>query len=187
MGEFLNGLAHRRRRLAIRVLDWDYPMVFGTDREFPPVYGMDWRPHRRVQLRYDATNATGASHHQKIVVIDDRIAFVGGLDFTCRRWDTTAHDPAIPAAPPAANPYPPFHDAMIAVDGDAARAVSAVARDRWRTATGKKVRRVRDRAPIRGPRSSSPTLRTSRWRWRAPARTWTRRRRCVTWRRFTST
>ena len=106
MGEFLNGLAHRRRRLAIRVLDWDYPMVFGTDREFPPVYGMDWRPHRRVQLRYDATNATGASHHQKIVVIDDRIAFVGGLDFTCRRWDTSAHDPAIPAAPPAASPIP---------------------------------------------------------------------------------
>src|SRR5262249_40711243 len=46
MGDFLNGLARKRRRLTVRVLDWDYPMVFGSDREFPPVYGMDWQPHR---------------------------------------------------------------------------------------------------------------------------------------------
>ncbi len=120
-------------------------MVFGADREFPPVYGMDWRPHRRVQLRYDATNATGASHHQKIVVIDDRIAFVGGLDFTCRRWDTTAHDPGDPRRTAGGKPYPPFHDAMIAVDGDAARGGE---RRRPRTLAGgdgKEAPAVRDR------------------------------------------
>src|SRR6185436_4894661 len=140
MGEFLNGLARRRWRLRIRVLDWDYPMVFGTDREFPPLYGMSWEPHRRVQLRYDATNATGASHHQKIVVIDDRIAFVGGFDFTCRRWDTCSHRPDDSRRSAGGKPYPPFHDAMMAVDGDAAAAVGAIARERWHAATGRKVR-----------------------------------------------
>jgi phosphatidylserine/phosphatidylglycerophosphate/cardiolipin synthase-like enzyme/uncharacterized membrane protein YdjX (TVP38/TMEM64 family) len=140
MGDFLNGLARRRRRLRVRILDWDYPMVFGADREFPPLYGMSWKPHRHVQLRYDATNATGASHHQKIVVIDDKVAFVGGFDFTCRRWDTCAHAPDDARRSVSGKPYPPFHDAMIAVDGAAAAAVSAVARERWKNATGKTVR-----------------------------------------------
>jgi len=140
MGDFLNRLARKRRRLRIRVLDWDYPMVFGTDREFPPLYGMSWHPHRRVQLRYDATNATGASHHQKIVVVDDKVAFVGGMDFTCRRWDTCAHRPGDSRRTAGGKPYPPFHDAMIAVDGEAAAAAAAIARARWRNATGKTVR-----------------------------------------------
>src|SRR4029079_14813968 len=33
LGEFLNHLVSRRHSLHINVLNWDYPMVFGTDRE----------------------------------------------------------------------------------------------------------------------------------------------------------
>src|SRR5262245_41370902 len=86
LGDFLNVLARRRRSLNIYVLDWDYPMIFGTDREFPPLYGLGWRPRRRVHFRYDNTHPVGGSHHQKIVVIDDAVAFSGGLDLTSRRW-----------------------------------------------------------------------------------------------------
>src|SRR5258706_13049006 len=32
LGEFLNWLGHRRSCLHVHVLNWDYPMVFGTDR-----------------------------------------------------------------------------------------------------------------------------------------------------------
>ena len=32
-----------------------------------------------------------ASHHQKIVVIDDCLAFCGGIDMTSARWDTREH------------------------------------------------------------------------------------------------
>src|SRR4029450_3663923 len=39
LGEFLNYLVKRRRGLHVNVLNWDYPMVFGADREFPPLYG----------------------------------------------------------------------------------------------------------------------------------------------------
>ena len=46
-------------------------MIFGTDREFPPLYGFGWTPHRRVHFRYDDTHPMAGSHHQKIVVIDD--------------------------------------------------------------------------------------------------------------------
>jgi phospholipase D1/2 len=34
----------------------------------------------------------GAAHHQKIVVVDDAIAFCGGQDVTIRRWDTVQHN-----------------------------------------------------------------------------------------------
>ena len=42
----------------------------------------------RSHFRYDNTHPIGGSHHQKIVVIDDAVAFNGGIDLTCRRWDT---------------------------------------------------------------------------------------------------
>jgi phosphatidylserine/phosphatidylglycerophosphate/cardiolipin synthase-like enzyme len=52
-----------------------------------------------------ASNPPGAFHHQKIVVIDDAIAFCVGLDVTVCRWDTRGHraedprreDPRFPA------------------------------------------------------------------------------------------
>jgi phosphatidylserine/phosphatidylglycerophosphate/cardiolipin synthase-like enzyme/uncharacterized membrane protein YdjX (TVP38/TMEM64 family) len=142
LGDFLNGLCRRRRRLRVRVLDWDYPMLFATDREFPPLYGLAWAPHRRVHFHYDGTNAVGGSHHQKIVVIDDRIAFVGGLDLTARRWDTREHRANDPRRTAGGTAYPPFHDMMLAVDGEAARALGAIARQRWTKATGHRVEPV---------------------------------------------
>ncbi|HYI85773.1 MAG TPA: hypothetical protein VEX61_01640, partial [Burkholderiales bacterium] len=118
LGEFLTYLVRRRRGLHVNVLNWDYPMVFGTDREFPPIYGLGgWTPPRRVHLRYDDACPVGASHHQKIVVIDDAIAFSGGIDLTLRRWDCGDHAAEEPRRVSGEKPYPPFHDTMMAVDG----------------------------------------------------------------------
>ncbi len=142
LGDFLNDLVRRRKRLRIHILDWDFPMLYATDRELPPVYGLGWRPHRRVHFRYDDTHPLFGSHHQKIVVIDDRLAFVGGLDITGKRWDTPEHEPEDPRRIAADKPYPPFHDTMIAVDGDAAKALAAIARKRWTQATGKNIQPV---------------------------------------------
>lgn len=136
LGPFLASLVKRRRKLQVYVLDWDYPMVFGTDREFPPIYGLGWKPPRRIHLRYDNTHPTGGSHHQKIVVIDDALAFSGGLDLTSRRWDTCEHLGDNPKRLANDAPYPPFHDMMAAVDGEAARALAKIARERWQIATG---------------------------------------------------
>ena len=47
-GDLLNWVVRRRRGLQVRILNWDYPMVFGTSREFPPLYGFGWTPERRV-------------------------------------------------------------------------------------------------------------------------------------------
>lgn len=150
LGAFLNSLVRRKRRLRIYILDWDYPMVFGTDREFPPLFGLGWKPSRRVYLRYDNTHPVAGSHHQKIVVIDDSIAFSGGLDLTSRRWDTCEHRADDPRRVASGVPYPPFHDLMAAVDGEAARTLGEIARERWRRATGASIppaRRRRDLWP----------------------------------------
>ena len=136
LGAFLDGLVQRNRHLRIRILDWDYPMVFGTDREIPPTLGLTWKPHRHIDFRFDDTHPVAGSHHQKIVVVDGRLAFSGGLDLTNKRWDTRRHDPDDPRRVHEGTPYPPFHDVMIAVDGEAARELGKVARDRWKNATG---------------------------------------------------
>lgn len=139
LGGLLNWLVKRRRGLHVHVLDWDYPMLFGTDREFPPIYGMGWKPHRHVHVVYDNTHPVGASHHQKIVVVDDAVAFLGGIDLTARRWDTCAHRADDVRRCAGGVPYPPVHDLMLAVDGEAARRIGEVARWRWRRATGHEI------------------------------------------------
>lgn len=142
LGDFLNRLAHANHHLHVRILDWDYPMIFGTDREIPPIYGITWKPHRRIDIRYDDTHPMAGSHHQKIVVIDDRIAFAGGIDLSSKRWDSSAHAPKDPRRAFQGDPYPPMHDVMSMVDGEAAHALSEVARGRWQAATGETLRPI---------------------------------------------
>ena len=140
LGELLNALARKRRMLHVYILGWDYPMIFGLDREWPSLMGTGWKPRRRVHLRYDNTHPVGGSHHQKLVVIDDSIAFCGGIDLTCKRWDTCSHAPTDERRTVSGVPYPPFHDMMFAVDGEAARALGELVRTRWLKATGEPVR-----------------------------------------------
>ena len=144
LGAYLNGLARRKPGLHIHVLDWDFPMIYATDREAPFAVrlGWGWKPHKRVHLEFDNTHPTGGSHHQKIVVIDDAIAFCGGLDLTCQRWDTSDHAADAPHRVVANEPYPPFHDMMVAVDGEAARWLGHIARERWRTSTAREIASV---------------------------------------------
>jgi phospholipase D1/2 len=139
LGSYLNDLARRRRDLHVYVLDWDFPMIYATDREAPMAvrWGWGWKPHRRVHLEFDNTHPPGGAHHQKIVVVDDAIAFCGGVDLTCQRWDTSEHAPEEKRRVAGDRPYPPFHDMMIAVDGEAARVLGHMARERWHTSTKK--------------------------------------------------
>jgi phospholipase D1/2 len=144
LGDFLNFLAKRRRRLDIRILTWDYPVLFAKGRELPPIYGLGWRPHRRVRLRYDDHYPVGASQHQKLVVIDGALAFCGGLDLTRSRWDTKDHTPGDHRRINEGDEdhYAPFHDTMMAMDGEAALVIDEIVRDRWFRATGHPLKRT---------------------------------------------
>ena len=143
LGDFLNDLVRRRQRLEVRILTWDYPVLFAKGRELSPIYGLGWKPRRRVRLVYDDHYPIGASQHQKIVVIDGALAFCGGLDLTLSRWDTPAHDPHEPRRVNDGEraPYAPFHDTVMAVDGEAAHVLDDVVRERWERATGSRLKR----------------------------------------------
>src|SRR3546814_16558367 len=78
----------------------------------------------------------GAAHHEKMVIVDDAVAFCGGLDVTIRRWDTPDHDPGRASrVDPTGQAYAPFHDVQMMVDGAAAAALRGVARARWAAET----------------------------------------------------
>jgi len=137
---FLNEMVAARPELEIFILAWDFAMVYATERELMPLFSLNWQAHRRVHFRMDAEHPIGASHHQKIVVVDDALAFVGGLDLTQRRWDTEEHlveDPRRMA--PGGDPYRPFHDLQWMVEGEVAASLGDLFRRRWRQATGRKL------------------------------------------------
>jgi len=137
LGKFLDALVERNRRLHVYVLDWDFAMLYALDREILPIYNLGWRTHKRLHFHLDDRHPAGGSHHQKVVVLDDALAFAGGLDLTKGRWDTSRHAPGEPhRRSPDGEPYAPFHDAQLMVDGEAAAVLGKLARRRWQRATG---------------------------------------------------
>jgi len=140
----LDAAARRRPGLRVHVLGWDFAPLYALEREALPLLRLDKQSHRRVHFRLDGQHPVGASHHQKIAVIDDALAFCGGLDVTACRWDTPEHAARDPRRnDPGSGEYAPFHDVQMAVDGDAARSLGDLVRDRWRRATGRRLRAVR--------------------------------------------
>jgi phosphatidylserine/phosphatidylglycerophosphate/cardiolipin synthase-like enzyme/uncharacterized membrane protein YdjX (TVP38/TMEM64 family) len=129
---FLTALVNERPSLTVYLLVWDYSVLYALEREPFPTLSLGWRAPRRIRYCLDDDLPAGASHHQKLVVVDDAVAFCGGLDVTIRRWDTREHrldDPR--RVDPSGSPYPPFHDVQAVVDGDAATALAELSRERW--------------------------------------------------------
>ncbi|MEX2124174.1 MAG: VTT domain-containing protein [Woeseia sp.] len=134
---FLEALVAKRPQLDVRLLLWDYTLLYALDREPLPSINLKWRTPPQVSVCLDNCLPLGACHHQKLVVIDGTLAFCGGLDLTIRRWDTAEHRPEHPArVDPDDKPYPPFHDIQILVDGDAAKRLAEISMQRWKEATG---------------------------------------------------
>lgn len=137
LGEFLSWLPKHRENLNVYVLKWDLGMIQALGRGMTPFFIMDWITSKRLHLRLDRAHPVGAAHHQKIVIVDDALAFCGGIDMTTDRWDTSQHLDDNPLrTKPSGRAYGPWHDTTTAVDGDAARAIADLARERWYRGTG---------------------------------------------------
>lgn len=137
LGPFLDHLLKRRQDLRIHVLNWDSPLLYKLDREWLPRLRLDWLTHKRAFYALDNQHPVGAAQHQKMVVVDDAVAFVGGIDLRAGRLDSRAHDPNDERRREPGGEIPqPHHDIQICVSGEAARAIGAIARERWEVATG---------------------------------------------------
>lgn len=130
--DFLGELVHARPDLQVHLLLWDYSLLYAGERELLPRLSLGWSTPERITLCLDNSVPFGSSQHQKIVVVDDAVAFSGGLDLTIRRWDTSSHDAEnAHRVDPSGHPYQPFHDVQMVVDGAAAQALALLARQRW--------------------------------------------------------
>lgn len=111
-----------------------------------------------MHFAIDGAHPLGSVHHQKIVVVDDAVAFCGGIDLTLDRWDTRAHEHVNRHRRTARRSYGPRHDVGAAVDGAAARALGEQALARWQTATQQALAPVEARHSA-WPGKLEPTLR----------------------------
>lgn len=137
LGDFITWLAERNPALDFYLLRWDLGALKSLLRGSTFFTVLKWMRHKNIHTKLDATHPVGASHHQKIVIIDDCFAFCGGIDMTGDRWDTRAHlddDPG--RRSPTGKPYKPWHDATSALQGKAAGALADLCRDRWQRAGG---------------------------------------------------
>ncbi len=136
-GKFLDYLARKNKGLKIYLLSWDFAMIFAMEREFFPLYKLEWRTHKNIHFSLDGEHPVGASQHQKIIVVDDAVAFSGGFDVSKSRWDTREHLPDDERrVDHDGKKYPPFHDVQMMVDGEAAKALGQLARQRWHRMCG---------------------------------------------------
>jgi phosphatidylserine/phosphatidylglycerophosphate/cardiolipin synthase-like enzyme/uncharacterized membrane protein YdjX (TVP38/TMEM64 family) len=131
-GAFLTELTRRRPGLQIYLLLWDYSMLYALERESLPEIKLNWSTPPEISVCLDDVLPIGACHHQKVVVVDDALAFSGGFDITIRRWDTSDHALQNPdRSDPQGASYRPFHDIQMMVDGEAALALGDLVRWRW--------------------------------------------------------
>jgi phosphatidylserine/phosphatidylglycerophosphate/cardiolipin synthase-like enzyme len=84
----------------------------------------------RIQCALDARERPMHCHHEKTIVVDDRMAFVGGIDltnFSGDRWDEPHHPPRGAIG---------WHDVAVRLDGPAVGDVADNFAMRWRATTG---------------------------------------------------
>lgn len=140
LGDFILWLADQKPGLEIKLLKWNIGALKMVARGSTMVDVAKWAMHPQIQFKLDSAHPIGCSHHQKIVVIDDKMAACGGIDMTADRWDTPEHIDYDPKRRrPNGKLYGPWHDITMLVEGDAAAALAELSRARWTLAGGDKL------------------------------------------------
>ena len=137
--KFLANLCEQRPELRIYMLAWESSPVFALERE--PFQRLTFRLRSHCNLRFetDDCHPTGASQHQKLVVIDRSLAVLGGMDLCSSRWDDRSHqaeDPRRKKPWPGRGTYHPYHDVQAYVTGDAVDTLRGWFVERWQRGTG---------------------------------------------------
>src|SRR4051794_31376916 len=136
-------LAGLAERIDVRVLVWaGSPLpLFHPDRKDVEGLRHALELGTRIQVATDSRERPLHCHHEKVVIIDDRVAFVGGIDLTTLagdRFDVPGH---------AARGRLGWHDAAVAVRGPIVADVAEHFRMRWREVTGEMLTAPRRRQP----------------------------------------
>ncbi|MDF3607127.1 phospholipase D-like domain-containing protein [Paracoccus sp. DMF-8] len=130
IGPFLDALVDQHEGLDIYLLKWSGGALIAPGGVMPALQIKFLSPDQ-VHLAFDGRHPIGACHHQKIVVIDDSLAFCGGIDVTAGRWDTRDHLPGDPRRSRDGEVAQAWHDATTVMTGSAAAALGELSRARW--------------------------------------------------------
>lgn len=139
LGLFLHWMLWKRPDLNVYLLKSNLRLLPAFDGFWfgvAPVSLLNQFTSSRMHFAVDGVHPTGAVHHQKIVVVDDAVAFCGGIDLTIGRWDTSAHRAVDARRNGPGDPYGPRHEVGAAMDGAAALLLAQQAHERWEAATG---------------------------------------------------
>ena len=125
-------LATAAERVDVRVLSWaGSPLpLFRPDRKEAREMRDELMRASRVVCALDAKERPMHCHHEKIVIVDDRLAFVGGIDLTDysgNRFDSHEHPPREGLG---------WHDAAARIEGPAVADVAEHFRLRWHEVVG---------------------------------------------------
>jgi phosphatidylserine/phosphatidylglycerophosphate/cardiolipin synthase-like enzyme len=134
---FLDALCERNQNLKIYLLAWDFHHVFALERQWVQELRFNWMTSDRIKFIFDSKHHDEGAHHQKFVVIDGRLAFLGGLDLCDQRWDERSHKDPNPLRDSRGEPHKPFHDVQAYLLGNDVSAELAKLFDhRWQAAGG---------------------------------------------------
>ena len=137
-------LGELAERIEVRVLLWaGAPVpVFTPDRAAVRRVRDELVRGTRVQCRLDSHERPMHCHHEKLVIIDGEVAFVGGIDLTSLggdRFDTSDH---------SIHGRLGWHDASSRVRGPAVADVAAHFTQRWREVAGEQVEETPPPPPV---------------------------------------
>ncbi|MGO7592110.1 phospholipase D-like domain-containing protein [Rhizobium leguminosarum] len=136
LADLLHALAAANPELEIRILIWALGPVY-SGKSLQMLRKKSFPRNAQIDLRFELQPTLRGCHHQKLVCIDDAVAFIGGIDLTSRRWDTWLHRAKDKLRrDPKGVSYDPLHDVQAMVTGDAARLIGDIARRRWENTTG---------------------------------------------------
>ncbi len=135
--DLLSSLCRDKPELEVHILAWDASPIFTFEREPLQRFVFSLRGHKRIHYKVDNAHPFGAAHHQKMLIVDRSIAFVGGIDLCRGRWDDRDHAAVQPKRCDKSGDYAPYHDVQAFVTGDAVDTLRGWFHDRWHRATGK--------------------------------------------------
>ena len=159
LGSFFSWLIRREKSLELRILKWSFGVFKFVARGSMWWDLLRWARHRRIDFKFDSAHPTGCSHHQKIGILDNSLAVCGGIDMTVKRLDTREHKEDEPLRrTPRGEPYEPWHDASMMMEGEIADALSDLGRDRWVRAGGTPLLPVKPRKESLWPEGLEPTF-----------------------------
>lgn len=137
LGSFIGWLPRHRPGLHIFILKWRVSVLQFLTRGTMMWDLLRWARHKRITFKFDSAHPLGCSHHQKIAVLDDRLAVCGGIDMTDKRWDTRAHRQDEPGRRTVyGGSYCAWHDATMMMEGEVAAALAEIGEGRWDRAGG---------------------------------------------------